>query len=80
MTPPAQPRFEYLITITIFLLGGAFASLLMWYGAISKHLDGVYNESIFIHASYFGSMAALALILHHILEWGYTRQQTRKGE
>jgi hypothetical protein len=62
----------YLVSLTIFLLGGAFASLLMYYTALAKHLDGLYNESIFLTAAFFGMMAALTLMFYHGVDcWRY---------
>jgi hypothetical protein len=62
----------YLVTLTIFLLGGGFASLLMYYSSRSKNLLGLYNESIFMVAVFFVVMAAISLMVHHAIRWWNT--------
>lgn len=51
-----------------FLFGGAASMLILYVASISKHLEGVYNESILMHVWFFAAFAIIALIGDFVLE------------
>ena len=70
-------RRDILISLTIFLTGGAFSALLMYYTALSKNYTGLWNDSIFLVAIFFGIAAAGSLIAHYILGVYHLRKEIK---
>ena len=75
-----ENKFNLIPLLTIFFCGGCFAALLMYYTSIEKNLDGIYNDSIFLVAAYFGCMAAITQIIGYIIDRVFNLRSTKNEE
>jgi hypothetical protein len=69
------PKEPLLLYVTYFFLGGGFAALLMYYTSLQKGFLGLYNDSIFLNAVFFGVMAAISSITYCLSDYFYARRR-----